>query len=99
MEAVARPEEPKHLRLRAAGECSNRRQPVPIQSAETQVGRSAPWAISATFSTPWRAMGSPGVPPARATWAIALFGLAPLLIAVDSSLEQRLACLMIYFAL
>ena len=45
-------------------------------------------------------MRSPGVPPARATWAVPLFGLAPLLlIAVDSSLEQRLACLMVYFAL
>lgn len=45
-------------------------------------------------------MRSPGVPPARATWAVPLFGLAPLLlIAVDSSFEQRLACLMFYFAL
>jgi RsiW-degrading membrane proteinase PrsW (M82 family) len=45
-------------------------------------------------------MRSPGVPPARATWAVAQFGLAPLLlIAVDSNLEQRLACLMVYFAL
>jgi len=45
-------------------------------------------------------MGSPGVPAARVTWAVALFGLAPLLlIAVDSSLEQRLGCLMVYLAL
>src|SRR5437870_2650414 len=45
-------------------------------------------------------MGSPGLAAARATWAVPLFGLAPLLlIAVHGSLEQTLACLMVYLAL